>query len=146
MLGFEIAALLAQWGSLRRVVGTAIGRFVNPNTLAALAIAGAIVAVIVGLWWLRLDAAGDATATRDAAWREAIAAERADTLTAQRARDLAAARAAAAERARWEAARDGAIARAAALERELARLEGEGGDPVVLPRSLVRRLREGDAP
>lgn len=139
----SIAALWARWSSIR----AGAGRFLNGNAGVALGLAVVVTGLLVGLWWLRHDAAVSATAARDATWTGKLAEQRAADLVAQRDRDRRAEEKAAAERARLEAERDAAVGNAAELERKLAAAErGAGGavpgDPVILPRDLVRSLRK----
>lgn len=138
----SLAALAARWTAFR----AGAGRFLNGNAGIAVAVAIVVIGILVGLWWLRYDAASSATAARDATWRADIAAQRARDLEAQRARDLVAEKKAAAERAALERQRDEAAARAAELESNLAKLaqgvDAAAGDPVIFPRDLVRSLRK----
>lgn len=138
LTALSIAGLVARFAALRE----GVGRFLNANAIAAIAAALAVVVLVAGIAWLRIDAASTATEARDATWKERLATGRAAALDAQRLRDQEAAEAAARERARVEAERDAAIERAAELERRLAAVARADGDPVVLPRDIVRSLRK----
>lgn len=139
----SLAALAAKWAAFR----SGAGRFLNGNAGIALSVAVVVIGILVGLWWLRYDAASSATAARDATWEAGLAKQRARDIEAQRARDAAAERKAAEVRATLERERDDAARLAADLEQKLATIErgADGsatGDPVIFPRDLVRSLRK----
>lgn len=138
-----LATLAVRWAAFR----AGAGRFLNGNAGIALSVAVVVFGILVGLWWLRYDAASSATAARDATWKADLATQRAKDLEVQRVRDAAAERKAAEARAALERERDDAARLAADLEQKLAAIERGGngamaGDPVIFPRDLVRSLRK----
>lgn len=130
-----LAGLAARWALAR----TAVGRFINRNLAVAAAVAAAVVLVLVGLWWLRHDAASDAEARATSRfkieagklnWRATYKQLMADRRAM-----------AAADKARAEATmeRDYTRMRVIELERQLQAL---GDDPVIYPHDLVRAMRK----
>jgi len=96
----------------------------------------AIGAVLLGLWWLREDARGDARAACNAAWEQRLASARTQAAALRQARQRRSEEIAAARARELAAERDRALERAAQVERELA------ARPRTLcyPRSILRRL------
>lgn len=115
-----------------------VGRFLNKEAASALAIGGAVVAVVVGLVWAThaIYAAGEASGT--ASMRADVAAATLSAIEAraalEKAADAAAAKARAAAADDLEASR----ARAADLEKAIASLKGERR--VVYPRAIAKEL------
>ncbi len=130
-----LAGLAARWALAR----TAAGRFMNRNLAVATVVAAAVVVVLVGLWWLRHDAASDATARATSRFKIEAGKLRNKALLEQRLKDNRAAAAAAAARAAAEIERDYARLRVLELERQLQAL---GDDPVIYPQALVRAMRK----
>lgn len=130
-----LAGLAARWALAR----TAAGRFINANLAVAAAVAAAVVLVLVGLWWLRHDAASDAEAKATSRFRIEQGQLRNKALIEQRLKDNRAAAAAAAARAAAEIERDYARMRVLELEAALAR---QADDPVIYPQDLVRAMRK----
>lgn len=130
-----LAGLAARWALAR----TAVGRFFNANLAVAAIVAAAVVAVLVGLWWLRHDAASDAEAKATSRFRIEQGQLRNKALLEQRLKDNRAAVAAAQARAAAEIERDYARMRVLELEAALAR---QSDDPVIYPQDLVRAMRK----
>lgn len=123
----------------RTAATAAAGRYVNGNLVLAIAVTAAIVAVPLGIWWLRHDAASDAAAAATshfkieqgkATWRATFKQLMADRRTM-----------AAADKARATAFLERDYARMRVLELEQ-QLHALGDDPVIYPRDLVRTMRK----
>lgn len=133
-----LAGLAASWAARWALARTAAGRFINRNLAVAAAVAAAVALVLVGLWWLRHDAASDAEALATSRFKIEQGKLRNRALIAQRLQDNRAAAAAAQARAAAEIERDYARMRVLELEQQLKAL---GDDPVIYPRDLVRAMR-----
>jgi len=118
----------------------AAGRFINRESLAAIAVVcGCITVLIAGvlIWWGISSAAREG---RDSWWKWQISEQRTQAKDDQAKRQAAIDTAADTERAKAEVL-DEVVAHAQALEQELARLRA-GGDPVIYPKSLATELRK----
>jgi hypothetical protein len=117
------------------------GRWFNRDTLLAfvvMVLAAGAVAGAVAVYQSWEQAIVDRV---NAGWELRLAKAREEAAKAERSRQASVMAAAEAARTEAELAREGALALAADLERALAEAERTGGDPVVLPKQLVRRLK-----
>lgn len=133
---FGIPFLTAAWWAAKALgARAAVGRFFNGQSLAALAIAAAVVAAVLGgVWgWKRIELGAVA------GWQAKLMTSRlVATLRDRKSQREADARAAAERDVLVEQIRE-TVAHAASLERELARLEG---NPVCFPAAIAKELRK----
>lgn len=116
----------------------------------SLAIAGAVALAVVLVVIARNDVEARAIAMRDATWRDELARASRKALEEQRAKDKAAADAAARARKAIEDQRDQVLTRNIELEQLLAKYKGQAeaksqpvdDNPVIFPREIVRSLRK----